>query len=309
VKSWWQETFPNGQQILSIRDALDREVRLAYGEVGNGQPLFLLHGIGSWSFNWRHNIQALSQQFRVICVDAKGYGFSQTASPPEIPGHQIVELSRMIEALSDQSVLVAAESLGALTALAGAQTYPHLIERLVLINVPIFSQKLPSWGMQALAYLPLFLVQGVDQAGVLRPFEPLIRMLTRWVRQEVVFDPTQITDAEVEALIYPYLYHAGTLSQFVVDLQLAAHEIVKLERQQPNLLSTIQQNLPQVACPTLILWSDCDRWFPSSNGEKLRERLPNAQLQIIPNCGHVASSDNPELVNTAILEFLSNQGS
>lgn len=302
---WWQKTFPKGRQVVSIRDALDRKVQIAYGEVGSGQPLFLLHGIGSWSFNWRCNIQALSQQFRVICVDAKGYGFSQTASPPEIPGHQIIELSRIIAALSDQPVLLAAESLGALTALAAAQTYPGLIEQLVLINVPIFSQKLPSWGMQALTYLPLFLVQGIDQTKVLQPFEPLIHWLTRWVRQEVVFDPTSITDAEIDAVIYPYLHHAGTLTQFVVDLQLAAAEIVKLERQQPNLLSTIQQNLSQVTCPTLILWSDCDRWFPSKDGEALRDRLPNAQLQIVPNCGHLATSGNPEVVNAAILEFLS----
>jgi pimeloyl-ACP methyl ester carboxylesterase len=108
VDLWWQEHFPAGQQLVPIRDALDREVLIAYGEVGNGQPLFLLHGIGSWSFNWRHNIRALSQHFRVICVDAKGYGFSQTASPPETPGHQIIELLRVIEALSDHPVILAA---------------------------------------------------------------------------------------------------------------------------------------------------------------------------------------------------------
>lgn len=303
---WWQETFPKGRQVLPIRDALNREVLIAYGEAGSGQPIFLLHGIGSWSFNWRHNVKTLSQHFRVICIDAKGYGFSQTASPPEIPGHQVVELSRIIESLSDQPVILAAESLGALTALAGAQTYPTLIDRLILINVPIFPQKLPSWGMQALAYLPLFLVQGIDQTQVLQPFEPLIRLLVRWVRREVVFDPSLITEAEIEGLIYPYLNNPGTLSQFVVDLQLAAREIEKLSCQQPNLLSTIQQNLAQVTCPTLILWSDCDQWFPVKDGEALRDRLPNAQFQIIPNCGHVATSDNPEVVNAAILEHVLN---
>lgn len=304
MKLWWQENFPAGQQVLPIRDALGREVLIAYGEAGSGQPIVLLHGIGSWSYNWRHNVSALSQHFRVICMDAKGYGFSQTASPPETTGHQIVELSRVIEALSDQPVILAAESLGALTALAGAQTYPSLIDRLILINVPIFPQKLPSWGMQALSYLPLFLVQGVDQSQVLQPFAPLIRLLTRWVRQEVVFDPAQITDAEIEALIYPYLYNPGTLSQFVVDLQLAAQEIDKLQRRQPNLISRIQQNLAHVTCPALILWSDCDRWFPIQDGKKLHEQLPNAQFQMIPNCGHVATSGNPEAVNAAILKFL-----
>lgn len=304
VSDWWQATFPDGQRVLPIRDALDREVRIAYGEVGSGQTVFLLHGIGSWSFNWRHNIQALSQHFRVVCVDAKGYGFSQTASPPETAGHQIIELACIVEALSDQPVILVAESLGALTALAVAQTHPALIDRLILINVPIFSQSLPSWGMRALSSLPLPLIQWVDQAQLLPGFAPIIQLLTRWVRQEVVFDPTQITDAEIDALIYPYLHNPGTLTQFVIDLQLAAHQLNQLESQQPSLLSTIQQNLTQVFCPTLILWSDCDQWFPLQDGELLRDRLPNAQLQIVPNCGHVAASDNPESVNLAMLEFL-----
>jgi pimeloyl-ACP methyl ester carboxylesterase len=197
--------------------------------------------------------------------------------------------------------------LGALTALGGAQTYPNWIERLILINVPIFPQKLPSWGMRALADLPLFWVQGIDQAGILQPFAPLIRLLTRWVRREVVFDPSQITDAEIEALIFPYLHNPGTLTQFVVDLQHAAREIATLNRQQSSLLRSIQQNLAHVACPTLVLWSDCDQWFPVHDGETLCRRLPNAQLQIIPNCGHVATSGNPEIVNAAILEFLGKQ--
>jgi pimeloyl-ACP methyl ester carboxylesterase len=38
------------------------------------------------------------------------------------------------------------------------------------------------------------------------------------------------------------------------------------------------------------------------NGELLHAHLPNSELQVVPNCGHVASSGNPEVVNAAIIK-------
>lgn len=71
MQDWWQATFPAGRQTLTIQDANDRPVTIAYGEKGSGQPLFLVHGVASWSYCWRFNIDALAEHFRVICFDAK----------------------------------------------------------------------------------------------------------------------------------------------------------------------------------------------------------------------------------------------
>ena len=72
----------------------------------------------------------------------------------------------------------------------------------------------------------------------------------------------------------------------------------------PNMVKLIQDNLHAIKCPTLILWGEQDSWFPASDGEKLRQLLPHAQLQILPNCCHDASSGACEAVNAAIIEFL-----
>lgn len=306
-QDWWQQHFPQGRQTVTIADASEREVSIAYGTVGQGQPLLLLHGIGSWSYNWRCNIHPLSQHFQVICVDAKGYGFSQAPPLPETVGHQVVELARLIETLCHAPVCIAAESMGALTALATTQAYPELIERLVLINVPIFPTQLPSWSMQLLSFLPLDWVQWIDQQQLARSFEPLVQQMTRWVRQEVVTDPNQMTDEDIYWITYPYLQFPGTLTQFAADLQAAAAEIDRLHRNQPNLIHTIQQRLPHVTCPTLVLWAEGDQWFPVADGERLSACLPHARLQVIPCCGHLASSGNPAVVNAAIIDHCRRQ--
>ncbi|MBD1999556.1 alpha/beta hydrolase [Leptolyngbya sp. FACHB-541] len=302
MTDWWQ-IFPQGRQTLTIEDAEGEKVAVAYGEAGTGQPLFLLHGIGSWSYSWRHNVKPLSQHFRVICPDAKGHGFSPASTAPETVGHQIVELTRIIQALTDQPAILVGESLGALTALAVAQAHPELIERLVLINVPIFPRQLPSLGMRSLADIPLDLVRWFDQSRLIRSFAPVVRSITWLMRQEVVADPNSITDEEIYWLTYPYVEFPGTITQFATDLQQSAREIRNLQTGQPSIIRTIQQDLAKVVCPTLILWGECDRWFPVADGEKLHAHLPNSQFQVIPNCGHNSSSSAAP-VNEAILSFM-----
>lgn len=305
MNDWWQATFPKGRQNLTITDANGYPVQIAYGEKGTGQPLFFLHGMGSWSYNWRSSIAPLSKYFRVICFDAKGYGFSEKpVSRREKSGHQIIELERIIRALSDEPAVIVAESLGAVIALALAEENPQLIARLVVLNVPIFPQRLPHWGMSVLSQIPLEILQTIDNLRLAHLFAPLLREVMAIERRGVLFDPSILTQEDVYWMTYPLIEFPGTLVKIAEELQLAAREIEHLQANQPNMLSLIQNNLGKIQSPTLILWGEQDSWFPASDGEKLRQRLCEAQLQILPNCCHDASSGAAQAVNTAIIKFL-----
>ena len=305
MKDWWQETFPKGRQSFVITDANGYPVKIAYGEKGTGKPLFLLHGVGSWSYNWRHSVQPLSEHFRVICFDAKGYGFSEKpVFRREQSGHQIIELERVILSLCDEPVVLVAESLGALIALGLAEANPQLIARLVLVNVPIFPQRLPHWGMWLLSQIPLEIVQAIDSSRLAHLFAPLVREIMAIERRGVLYDPSILTQDDVYWITYPYTEIPGTLTKVAEELQIAAREIEHLQTDKPSFISKLQNNLGAIKCPTLILWGEQDSWFPASDGEKLRQRLPDAKLQILPNCHHDASTGASEAVNAAILKFL-----
>ena len=308
MKDWWQKTFPKGRQSLTITDANGYPVQIAYGEKGTGKPLILVHGIGSWSYNWRQSVEPLSKYFRVICFDAKGYGFSEKPLYREKSGHQIVELERIIRALCDEPAVIVAESLGSLIALAVAQTYPHLIARLVLVNVPIFPERLPHWGMWVLSQMPLELVQTIDLFRVTYLLAPLVREIMAIERRGLLFDPSILTQEDVYWITYPFIEFPGTVAKVAEELRIAAREIEHLQENKPNLISKIQNNLGTIKCPTLTLWGEQDSWFPPSDGEKLRSRIPNCQLKILPNCHHDASSGASDAVNAAIIEFLRDTG-
>lgn len=309
MKDWWQATFPKGRQSLIITDAKGYPVQIAYGEKGIGKPLIFLHGMGSWSYNWRNSIAPLSKYFRVICFDAKGYGFSEKPlSRREDNGHQVIELERIIQALCDEPPVIVAESLGALVALALAQENPQLIGRLVVVNAPIFAEQLPHWAMSLLAHAPLEIVQTIDSLRLAYLLAPVVREIMAIERRGVLFDPSILTQEDVYWITYPFIELPGTLVKVAEELQIAAREIENFQENKPNMLSKIQNNLDAIRCPTLILWGEQDSWFPASHGEKLHQRLLNSRLQILSNCCHDASTGAFKVVNAAIIEFLQDTG-
>ncbi|NJL81191.1 MAG: alpha/beta hydrolase, partial [Richelia sp. SM2_1_7] len=269
MKDWWQNTFPQGQQKITITDNQGYPVQIAYGEKGTGKPLFLLHGIGSWSYNWRYLIEPLSKYFRVICFDAKGFGFSEKPlHREETTGHQVIELQRIIKSLCDEPVAILAESLGGLIALAFAEEYPELISHLVIVNVPVFAKKLPHWGMSILANTPLELIEIIDKFRLSYFFAPLIREIMAIERRNVLFDPSILTTEDVFWITYPYIEFPGTFFKVAQELQIAAREIESSQNNQPNWLTKIQEHLFKIECHTLIMWGEQDSWFKIEDGKK-----------------------------------------
>ena len=305
MQDWWQKTFPKGRQYLTVTDASGYPVQVAYGEKGVGKPLILLHGVGSWSYNWRNSVEPLSKHFRVICFDAKGFGFSEKPQHRrEVEGHQAIEFERIIKELCHESVTIVAESLGALIALALAQEHPQIIGRLVVVNVPIFAERLPHWGMRLFSHTPLEIIQIIDNLRLTYLFAPLIREIIAMERREVLFDPSILTPEDIYWITYPFIEFPGTLIKAAEELKIADREIENCKLHKTGLLSKIQNKLKSINCPTLILWAEQDTWFPLAHGYKLNQCLSNSQLKVLKNCRHDASSGASKVVNQAIIEFL-----
>ncbi len=301
---WWTTTFPKGRQTLTIDDAEGQPVAIAYGEVGQGPPLVLVHGIGVWSYSWRGTIAAIAQQYRVICFDSLGSGFSEKPMRRAQVGHQVVELARVVEALCGEPAVLVGESLGGLASLGVAIESPHLVARLVVINVPVFPEKLPNKVMQTLAAVPQPLVYAADRLQLLKRMRPVARWMARSIKREVMAAGQSVDRQAAQIAAYPYVELSGALTCFARDLKLALGDIQCLLQGQPCFTGRLQEQLGAIAQPTLVLWGEEDSWFPVENGKRLHQQLPNAELQVMPGCGHKASESCPDQVNQAVLAFL-----
>ena len=61
--------------------------------------------------------------------------------------------------------------------------------------------------------------------------------------------------------------------------------------------------LRNIGVPTLLLWGDADQRSPLIIAEQLREAIPNAELAVIANAGHVSNMEQPEEFDAHVRRF------
>lgn len=121
---------------------LGRPYRLARPlDVGSGQPVVLLHGIGRTGHTWQHVTELFAgKPYRLSAFDLLGFG----ASPkPDWPAYDIDDHARAVIAgidkmrLSQPAILVG-HSMGCLVAVRVARLRPDLVRHLVLYQMPLY---------------------------------------------------------------------------------------------------------------------------------------------------------------------------
>ncbi len=265
--------------------------RVAYLDVGQGRPVILIHGFGGSMWQWEHQQQPLSVEFRLITPDLIGSGLS---TKPEIeyrPEQMLEYFIGFMDALRIRQATLVGNSMGAGLAIGMALTYPDRVAQLVLIdglpaNVrerltsPSIKRALDTAAPSWLASFGNWLVGGVMIESVLK---------------EIVHDPALLTPAVIErsnrnrqrpGVIPPLMTVRGTL---------------------PLWESGFAKRIGDIRHPTLILWGEEDQVFPLPAGEELHRSIKGSALVRIPNAGHIPQWERPDLANRAMIEFLRRQ--
>ena len=66
----------------------------------------------------------------------------------------------------------------------------------------------------------------------------------------------------------------------------------------------ITPRLPDIRCPALVLVGEEDRLKPPRYSRLIADRIEGAELLVIPGAGHAVILEQPNAVNSALLEFL-----
>lgn len=134
---------------------------------GSGEPLLLIHGIGSSAADWAFQVPPLEPQFQVILPDLPGCGHSA----PPAGALSIPALAAALWALLDELGAVQPNivgfSLGGAVALEMALQRPTAVPRLVLIN-SLASYRLDTWRKWREARIPPVLVRVLGMRRVAR---------------------------------------------------------------------------------------------------------------------------------------------
>ena len=260
-------------------------------EYGEGdRQIMLLHGFGATSFTWRGWIGALAKEHRVWSVELKGHG-SAPAPPDDL--YSIHDHANLVHRLIVQKDLreltLVGHSMGGGVALLVAIRLleEDRLERLVLVSSAAYPQRLP----------PFIALAGRERLAEwgLRLFPK--RLLIRWVLGSVVFDRKRVADAQVEAYSEPLFSSAHRTAL----IKTAARII-------PPDFADITRRIPEIDLPTLLLWGRHDWVVPLDVAERLVAALPDAQLEIMEDCGHVPPEELPKESLEIVLKFLRGGG-
>ncbi|MCC0175984.1 alpha/beta fold hydrolase [Waterburya agarophytonicola K14] len=270
--------------------------KIRYTVAGKGIPLVLIHGFGASIGHWRKNIPVLAENgYRVFALDLLGFGGSDKAFLDytlELWQEQIKDFwSEHI----DRPTVFIGNSIGALLSLMLVTNYPEISAGGVLINCagglnhrpgdlnPVLG--LVMGGFAKLINSPItgkFIFNNIRRKSQIR------RTL-----YQVYRDRNAVTDELVEMLYQP---SCDDGAQKVFASVLTAPPGNSPDR----LLVNLQR-------PLLILWGEKDPWTPVT-GAKVYQDLaiqnPDVQFQIIENAGHCPHDENPEVVNSKIIDWL-----
>lgn len=247
-------------------------------EQGEGDTaVFLLHGVGGGKEAWAHNQPVLaSHGFRTVAWDMPGYGASAPLSP--CTNERLADaLKTLIKHVGARRNVLLGHSMGGMVAQELVALHPALVHGLILYSTsPAFGKADGAWQQQFLQSRFAPLDRGLGMAGLANQLVP-----TMFAPDA---EPARIADAAALMAGVPAESYRAALSAIVSFNRLAA--------------------LGDIAVPTLCLAGELDFNAPPAVVEKMAGRIPAAAYVCLPQVGHLANLEQPELFNHAVLTFL-----
>lgn len=255
-------------------------------------PVVLLHGTGDSLHTWQGWADALTPTRRVIRYDLPGFGLTGPDPAHDYSMKRQVEvLMAVLDRLGVNRVVLGGNSYGGGIAWQAALAYPDRVVALVLVDASGAPAADPA---QAAATAPRSVPIGFRLARMKWAAPLLQRVLPRGVIESslrnVYGDPTKVTPELVDRY-----FDLATRAGNRAALQARFGQRGSPASEAP--VSAITQ-------PTLILWGGRDRLIPLAAGERFHAAIPNSQLVVFDDLGHVPQEEDAARTVAALMDFL-----
>jgi pimeloyl-ACP methyl ester carboxylesterase len=248
---------------------------------GSGDPLVLFHPLLGSERAWARVLPLLAPHHDTIAITALGHrGGPPATQRPALVAHLIDDAERQLRALGLDRAHLAGCSLGGWVAL-------ELARRGLARSVCAISPA-GCWivGSESHRRAEKTLHDTVNDTRATRPLLPLIGRIP----------------AVRRFAMRPAAVHGDRLT--FAELRDVADDVLGCEPRD-ELIDTTEALAPldPVPCPITLAWSGSDRLLRIEvDGARARELVPGARWIVLPDVGHVAMVDDPELVAKTILE-------
>jgi pimeloyl-ACP methyl ester carboxylesterase len=259
-------------------------IQIAYSLTGSGQPILLISGVGYDAWFWHKIVPALSEHYQVITFDNRGSGESAKPHGPYTVSMLAADTAGLLDSINLKNAIVLGHSLGGFIAQELAITRRDLVSHLILASTN-------HGGPDVIPITPEALQILTDRNG--NPTELVKRGIA--IATAPGFAERQ-PEVMQELLTYRFtnpVPPAQYTAQVMAGAGMAAFTS-----------EDIATRMAAITMPTLILFGEHDRVVPPGNATLLAEKLPNAQIAILPEAGHIFPIEQPEATVNTIFKFL-----
>lgn len=253
--------------------------RIYYESHGEGYPLVLIRGLGSNADHWYAQVPDLSRHYRVITFDNRGIARSIDPGAPFTIPDLAEDTIGLMNALGIEQAHVLGLSLGGMIAQEMAIRHPKRIKGLILVVTLCGGQHQILAEDAVREKLMRMVVEGSADAR--------IKAIEVFFAARTIRERPQVLQAYAEVSMK---YPAG------VEILQRQYEAVARH--------DTYDRLDRIKAPTLVLTGEEDVLIPPGNSAILAERIPGAELRVIPGGGHQIMIEQPHACNQAIVAFL-----
>ena len=270
--------------------------RVHYRDQGNrtGLPVVLLHGSNASLHTWEALIVELGDTYRVITLDLPAHGLTGQVPDNNYSMQAYVDATLAVtDHLALDQFVLGGNSMGGGVTWQLALQQPSRVLAMLLLN-----SSAPGYLRQTAT---------VDQSSNNRQGPLAFRLLrqpwfrslaqrldTEWlVKQGLMsahYDPAIVTDA----LIARY---------YELSMRAGSREATLARFNQPRTTVSAAQ-FEALTQPSLVLWGAEDAVIPVSVGDLLHEALPNSELVVFDQIGHIPMEEDPQATAKEIRNFL-----
>lgn len=257
-------------------------------DLGEGPAVVFIHGLsGSWQ-NWLENLPEFARDHRVVALDLPGFGHSEMPEQRITMTHYAATVDAVLTTLGIDRAAVVGNSMGGFVAVDMALHHPERVAALVLVAAAGLSVERMRNDRAMLAMRRLErLITGYNgfistRSDLMSRRAGLRRQVLRLVAAHPDRLPAPLVSEQLKASGKPgFIDAVEALTTY-----------------------PIRARLPEIACPTLVIWGERDRLVPVADAARFTRGITGSRKLIYADTGHVPMLERPERFNADLRAFL-----
>jgi pimeloyl-ACP methyl ester carboxylesterase len=274
--------------FVSVATERDRSVDLFYQDIGDGDPVVLIHGWPSSSLMWESQIPAIVEAGRrVIAYDRRGFGRSSQPADGYTYDTLASDLNALMKELHLTNVTLAGFSMG------GGEVARYIAR---------YGTARLSKAILISSVTPYMMQTNDNPTGV--PKVVLEKILDGVSRDRISF----LDQFYRQFFNYGKLNHHGLTEehmQYNKSISYMASPTATLECAKAWAMTDFRSDLVMFDIPTLVIHGDADQTVPFEvSGKIAADMIDGAQLEVIPGAPHGLFLTHTDILNALLVKFI-----